>query len=69
MKSILKLSVLAILLTVTSCAHHGKCHGKKDSSQCSMKDGKKACCDDKGQCSMKKNEAADENKTEEEAKK
>ena len=50
MKSILKLSALAILLTVTSCAHHGGCHGKKDRSQCSMKDGKKECCDDKGQC-------------------
>lgn len=62
MKSILKLSALAILLTVTSCAHHGKCQGKKDSSQCSMKEGKKECCDDKGQCSMKKDEAA---KTEE----
>ena len=62
MKSILKLSALAILLTVTSCAHHGGCHGKKDKSQCSMKEGKKECCDDKGQCSMKKDEAA---KTEE----
>ena len=50
MKSILKLSALAILLTVTSCAHHGKCHGNKDRSQCSMKDGKKECCKDKEQC-------------------
>lgn len=64
MKSILKLSALAILLTVTSCAHHGKCHGSKDQSQCSMKDGKKECCSDKGQCSMKKEEAK-ETKTEE----
>lgn len=62
MKSILKLSALAILLTVTSCAHHGKCHGNKDNSQCSMKKEKKECCDEKGQCSMKKDEAA---KTEE----
>lgn len=63
MKSILKLSALAILLTVTSCAHHG-CHGTKDKSQCSMKDGKKECCGDKGQCEMKKEETK-ETKTEE----
>ncbi|MEA9356648.1 hypothetical protein SHI21_10550 [Bacteriovorax sp. PP10] len=62
MKSILKLSALAILLTVTSCAHHGKCHD--DKSQCSMKDGKKECCSDKGQCAMKKDESK-ETKTEE----
>lgn len=60
MKSILKLSALAILLTVTSCAHHGKCHGSKDKSQCEMKDGKKECCSDKGQCAMKKEEAKTE---------
>lgn len=64
MKSILKLSALAILLTVTSCAHHGKCHGDKNKSQCSMKGEKKECCNDKGQCSMKKDEAK-ETKTEE----
>jgi len=60
MKSILKLSALAILLTVTSCAHHGKCHGSKDQSQCSMKDGKKECCSDKEQCPMKKEEVKTE---------
>lgn len=60
MKSILKLSALAILLTVTSCAHHG-C---KDKSQCSMKDGKKECCSNKEQCAMKKEEVK-ETKTEE----
>lgn len=60
MKSILKLSALAILLTVTSCAHHGKCHGNKDKSQCSMKEGKKECCGDKEQCPLKKEEAKTE---------
>jgi hypothetical protein len=60
MKSILKLSALAILLTVTSCAHHEKCYGDKEKSQCSMKGEKKECCDDKGQCSMKKDEAKTE---------
>lgn len=60
MKSILKLSALAILLTVTSCAHHGKCGGCKDKSQCSAKEEKKECCSDKGQCPMKKEEAKTE---------
>ena len=65
MKSILKLSALAILLTVTSCAHHGKCHGNKERSQCAMKDGKKECCSDKEQCPMKKDEAAGDKNVEE----
>jgi len=65
MKSILKLSALAILLTVTSCAHSGKCSGGKEGSQCSMKDGKKECCKEKEQCTMKKDEAAKEVKAEE----
>ena len=60
MKSILKLSALAILLTVTSCAHHGKCGGCADKSQCSTKSEKKDCCGEKGQCPMKKEEAKTE---------
>ena len=64
MKAILQLSVLTILLTLTSCAHHGKFGGSKDKSQCSMKEGKKECCKDKEQCPMKKDEAAPADKTE-----
>ena len=64
MRSILKLSTLAILLTVTSCAHHGKCGGSQDRAQCSMKDGKKECCKDKEQCPMKKDETGSAAKAE-----
>lgn len=64
MKSILKISGLAILLTISSCAHHGKCGGDKDKSQCSMKDEKKECCKDKAQCPMKNNDASSDAKTE-----
>lgn len=57
MKSILKVSSLAILLALASCAHHGKCHG--DKGQCDMKKGEKECkCKD--QCNMKKEEAKTE---------
>lgn len=65
MKSIFKASALVALLALTSCAHHGKCHGGMDKSQCEMKDGKKECCGDKKQCDMKK----EETKTTEEVKK
>lgn len=53
MKSILKASVLAVLLTLTSCAHHKNCCGG-DKAQCEMKG--KECCKDKQQCDMKKEE-------------
>lgn len=58
MKTMLRVSSLAILLALASCAHHGKCHGGK--SQCDMKEGKKECCKDKGQCDMKKEETKSE---------
>ncbi len=54
MKSILKASALAVLLTLTSCAHHKNCCSGGDKSQCEMKD--KECCKDKKQCDMKKEE-------------
>lgn len=41
MKSILKVCSLTILLALTSCAHHGKCHGEK--GQCDMKKSEKEC--------------------------
>ena len=65
MKSILKLSVLAILLTTTSCAHHRKCDSHKGKSQCAMKEGKKECCSDKEQCPMTKSEGTSDDKVEE----
>lgn len=59
MKSILKVSALTVLLALASCAHHGKCHGEGDKSQCSMKEGKKECCC-KDKCDMKKEETKTE---------
>lgn len=58
MRTILKASALAILLSLASCAHHGKCGGEK--KQCDMKEGSKECCKDKGQCDMKKGETKTE---------
>jgi len=57
MKSILKASALAVLLTLTSCAHHKNCCG--DHKQCDMKENKE-CCKDSKQCDMKKDEAKTE---------
>lgn len=54
MKTIFKISTLALLLALSvSCAHHRKCSGD-NKSQCEMS--KKDCKGDKS-CGMKKEEA------------
>jgi|LakMenEpi03Aug12_release.lakeMendotaPanAssembly.Ray.scaffolds.fasta_scaffold5868656_1 hypothetical protein len=58
MKSILKASVLAVLLALTSCAHNKKCC-TSDKTQCEMKESKE-CCKDPKQCDMKKEEVKTE---------
>lgn len=55
MRTVLKVSALAILLSLASCAHHGYGHDCGDKKQCQMKDGKK-CGGDKEQCPMQKGE-------------
>ncbi len=58
MKTWLKMAVMASLLTLVSCAHHGK-GGCGSDKQCDMKKDSKECkeCCEKGQCDTKKEEA------------
>jgi hypothetical protein len=69
MKSLLKVLCAALMLTLASCAHHGKdCHDDK----CKMEKGSKECqeCCKSGKCDMSKEAApatevkAEETKTE-----
>jgi hypothetical protein len=53
MKTILKTSAFAILLSLGSCAHHGGHGCCGDKKQCEMKEGKKSCPQGE-QCDMKK---------------
>lgn len=62
MKSILKASLLGILLALSSCAHHR--HGDHKSEQCGMHKSKENCkeCGKSGQCDMKSDAAASDTK-------